>query len=1204
MVANDIIVRISAVTAGLTAGIKTAKSQVASLSSTATVSAATMSRNVSESMRRMGNTLVGAAGSAMIGFVHPIVSGFQDIITAGMEMEDSIQRVMSVFDNIETPAAFAQTKSDLEDFISGLAGTTKFDFGEISDSIYNMAQAGKDFNDITELTPHILELATAQMSDVDTTGELVISTMNAYKFGMEDASRVTNAFAAANSATLLTMSDMAVSAQYVNSVFSSMWGSESFEQGLAVTGMLKDMGYTGQKAGRIVRDIFLSLMNPSAEVSRILERNNINIYKNSDAINQLKGAYEGAEKKLEDMKISGSATTAEIAEQSIEVQNLKYELENTYATGLKSFDEVMQEFARAKKDGLTLGEIFAFGGKQSGGAFAAMIDDLPKLNEYTEAITDTNEATRQAEIINESTAAKIGFLRSSVAQLKKDLYDSLIEPLSEVAVKLTEAMPKISEIGELFVTKIGDNLVIVVDKIIGLVNWFDNLDSGTKNLIATLVGTVTTIGVIITPFMLLGGIISWNISSILTLGGHILNLPSIVSSSFTSISGVIKNFKTANKGGMASAVFGDNIGEKFKKNKEYFDKFDFSLKNIFGKLGKLDIYLTAAIDKSLLFGKALGTNVVGKITGIPEKITNISDGIWKFDNAAKNSGNTLGFLKDSIKKVATKIPLLGGVMTSFSGLTMATVIPAILTVITTIGPLILIIGALIGATILLYTAIRDNWQGIGDFVGGAVEYIMGLLEPFLDAIDNVKNAMGNLFEAIKGGTASDIIGGLGEIIGSVVRFIGSIPYTILTTLGTIIGDAARIIGDWLGQVGKDVADKGIGQFLYEIAISIINGAIEMGASFVDGFIKGVTGASAEDKVADSISDSEKMESKGISDGTNYADGLNQGISDNIKTLAEIKAEKKAEMMDKDVITDLDRPETLDPLLQAQIADIRSTAYAQAASKGVKGFHAPSYAEAQKRAEEQGIEIGEAMYQMNQEYSDANRAYQDKLIADLKSLYLSRFDEQQMMNSAGKVAHEGGYGYEQWSISDEDYIPVASDNATTIVESTATQIETQSADRMTEVGKTISNDVGNGIVENQKVYKEKVDTIYTDTETTMTQLSTSAYGWGSQFVSSLNSGIMSQYSNFTSTIDMLKSQMMGLQFIANPETATNAGLMDTLTQLNMSISRLATGGGGEYNISINISDITLKEEISADELANIVSDEFETKINTLNRRVTI
>ena len=323
---EDIIIRITAHIDRLKQSIASAKTQISGLAKSATASSALMLRNTSEHMRRLGNTLVGAAGSALVGFVYPITKGFRSIITAGMEMEDSIQRVMSVFDGLKTPAAFEKTKTELEGFISSLAGSTKFDFNEISESIYNMAQAGQDFNAITAMTPKILELATAQMTDVDTTGQLVISTMNAYGIAIEDVSRITNAFAAANSATMLSMEDMIVSAQYTNSTLSTLWGDEVLERGLAMTGMLRDMGYTGQKSGRIIRDIFLSLLNPTAEVNRIMERNNINIYKNSDAINELKRQYENADATLTSMTDSGIATSDQLIDQKLLVKQLGYEI--------------------------------------------------------------------------------------------------------------------------------------------------------------------------------------------------------------------------------------------------------------------------------------------------------------------------------------------------------------------------------------------------------------------------------------------------------------------------------------------------------------------------------------------------------------------------------------------------------------------------------------------------------------------------------------------------------------------------------------------------------------------------------------------------------------------------------------------------------------------------------------------------------------
>jgi len=321
---RDITVVISANIAGLTKGIATAKRQVSTMSSSMMSAGAGMSQRMSESMRRMGNTMVGAAGAALVGFVYPVVNGLKSIVEAGKGAEDSIQRVMSVFNDIETPQIFNQMKADLEGFISSLAGTTKYDFTQISESMYTMAQSGKDYNEIMSLTPDILQLATAQMAELDSTAQLTISTLNGYEMGMEQSSRVTNALAAATTNTMLRLDDLTVSSRYVNATLGSLWGEEVFERGLALTGMLRNWGRTGMQSGRIIRDVFQSLLNPTAEVERIMENNNIQIYTNSDAIAAMKVQYKDAAKLLDEMTASGEATDDELVNQKLLVDDLGY----------------------------------------------------------------------------------------------------------------------------------------------------------------------------------------------------------------------------------------------------------------------------------------------------------------------------------------------------------------------------------------------------------------------------------------------------------------------------------------------------------------------------------------------------------------------------------------------------------------------------------------------------------------------------------------------------------------------------------------------------------------------------------------------------------------------------------------------------------------------------------------------------------------
>ena len=1204
---NDIKIYIAGYLNSLQTAITSAKSQIQSMSTTFASSAASMLRTTSESMRRIGNTLVGAAGSAMVGFVYPIVSGFKDIISTGLEMEDSIQHVMSVFDGLETPKAFAETKEQLEGFIGSLAGTTIFEFNEIADGIYSMAQAGKSFNEITATTPAILELAIAQMRDIDSTTELVISTMNAYNFSADEVTRVTNAMAAANSATLLTMEDMSVAAQYLNTTIATLWGNDAYERGLALTGMLRDMGYTGQKSGRILRDIFLSLMNPTAEVQRILENNNITIYKNSDAIDSLKKQYIDAEKQLDSLKSSGSATTEMIENQELRVKTLGYELENTYATGLKSLDEVLEAFAKARTEGLTTGELFAIGGKQSGGAFTAIIDDLPKYYDYVDAITDTNEATKQAEIINKSASAQVKMFNSAIIQLKKDLFDGLKESLIDVVIQIKELIPKIKEIGDIFISEFVNKIRFVIDKLIGLVNWFDSLSSGSKKLIAAIVATVAAVGLITTPLMLLTGILSWNIASIITLGEKLLLLPVI-------LSGVTTNATLLNASFANSRVI--------TTYSSLIEILTIKYKNYSTTL-KLALYNTES------FAIALGL-LKTKITKFPFVLLDT------MKLSIKSLGDSFGTARFKMSLFGSNIRTVfsGGILTTLAGglgtvattLT-GTVIPAVLAATAAALPWILIIGTIIAATVLLYVAVRDNWQGIGDIWNATIGEMVRMAKPLLDAIDNVKGAFGNLFDALKSGTEFDIVSGLGEIIGSVVRIIGSIPYTITTALGDILGTVAKILGEWFASVGKDAADKGIDVFLYELASALINGAIELGISFFEGFIKGVTGASNDEnkaKVKEAVTISkEEIYDSGKESGKALAEGFIEGVTESEEPINSIMTT----LIDGFEKTYETKPAMYDEMstkYQQMIDEINRTNYVGLPKIG--DIQAELFGTGQDVLTEYNIRYQKATEKNNkirEEEVAKIVAYWDKRVSiNAKGLKLLEEHRANVKKVNDQMRIEQQKAQKQSiDIATQDTQPahsstlkqalVSNFDPTTVdatVISALNETATEDSVEITEAAKPIGTVVGKGIVEGidetaPEVENSVVTGIYDTTETTMQLMITSAMTWGEQFVISLVSGINNRYATFVSKIEEMKMKMAELQFMANPEEATNARLITSIDNLT---NKISTSSGAGMNLTINITGNTFDNgtNMDAEDIGDLVNRRVISTLNSFNRSVVI
>jgi len=841
---RDITVVISANIAGLTKGIATAKRQVSTMSSSMMSAGAGMSQRMSESMRRMGNTMVGAAGAALVGFVYPVVNGLKSIVEAGKGAEDSIQRVMSVFNDIETPQIFKQMKADLEGFISSLAGTTKYDFTQISESMYTMAQSGKDYNEIMSLTPDILQLATAQMAELDSTAQLTISTLNGYEMGMEQSSRVTNALAAATTNTMLRLDDLTVSSRYVNATLGSLWGEEVFERGLALTGMLRNWGRTGMQSGRIIRDVFQSLLNPTAEVERIMENNNIQIYTNSDAIAAMKVQYKDAAKLLDEMTASGEATDDELVNQKLLVDDLGYSLENTYATGLKDIDEVLSQFAKAREAGMTQGEMFAIGGKQSGGAFTQIVDNIDTYTELTAAITGTNEAERQYEVQTQTLAYQLEILRSTVVEIKRQLYESIKEPMMDIVKTIIASKDEFVEFGAAFVSGIVEKLKTVIEVFINIVKWFNNLNSGTKDAVTGFIAFASTTAMVLAPLTLLGGILLWNVAALLSLPQPIYNNVSALVTYVKSL--FIVNAEST---GLNYALF------KLRAS------FVATRKSVFTSNGVLTAFrnkLLLAKTSVITFGKTLVMAAKNPSLAFKAVLGKLNGGINAF---------TTGLQKSIVAMVKWAAAMLRSVVTTIIAATI------------TFAPLVLAMMAVSVAAGILFVAIRDNWGGLKDIFDSTIGYILNLIKPFTDALMNVVGTIVGLFSVLKEGTTVDLVGAIGAVFGSIARLVLSIPFTIAKALGDIIGKVASIFSTWFGEIGREISRIGLWEFIKNIVKGIVDAAWSLGKTFIDGFLGGLTGASTGQgqEIIDGLISKDDASGAGSEDGEAYAEGFDTAV---------------------------------------------------------------------------------------------------------------------------------------------------------------------------------------------------------------------------------------------------------------------------------------------------------------------------------------
>ena len=870
---NDIVIYVGGNITDLQNKMRQAQGITAATSASMAGTIGRMGGSIERTLKTTGNTIVGATGAASVAMVYPLTRIAGSIFEIGSELDSMSQKTVSVFDLMGR--SVNDVKKDLEDFAFSLAGNAMFSANEIMESMYGMAQAGMQVEDIYTLMPEVINLATAQNMDLDTTFRMLYGTLQAYKLNASDATKVTHAMAASMSASVLDAEDLVYALKYINPTFAAL--GYSYNEGLTMIAMLRDLTFTGQNGGRILRDAFTDLIAPTSEAINIMRKWGISVYTNSDEINGLVAQYYSASEALERMKSGTSASNDEIQKQhdfilelekqmlgldssseqwkslneahkealftekvmknevkksnsvietqTAKVKELEKQVNDFSATGMKSPAEILNELWKAREAGMTEGEFSTVFGKQSYAAMMQLTRDKEKYAEVLEYVTYTegelNEAQRQADIVTESTAASWTIFTNKVSSAAGEIYRSVAPALKVLFESLNENFDGIKEFCILVAQNFVPILQDIANRVIGVVEWFNNLDSGTKELIAKITAMGIAFTLIGIPLMLFTGIIIWTLSPIV---GFIGKIGLAVERIGILRAGMIAFNKDA-------TLFGTNI---------------MNIKN------GLNSFITSLTK---------GTTVMGGTKIVPE--------IFSTTKALEMLGSTGMMINPTLVTTAAT--------TATVGATTAGVGATILATLSSILPPILIAVAAVTA---LWFAWKNNWFGIRDITANAITFIMEHIKILTDFISEtfgvIFGSITNLFDAFINGDVNGLFSALGGLIGGIIRLVGGLPLKMFETGFRMIIDFCKGIIDASPNVGSSLIEWVLNGGIQEFIVSAIKAAVEAGAAFVKGFIDGITGKAPD------VKEKAKPAGKAVTDG--IKEGAESGLSDVYKTM--------------------------------------------------------------------------------------------------------------------------------------------------------------------------------------------------------------------------------------------------------------------------------------------------------------------------------
>lgn len=308
---------------------------------------------------------INLAGTAAIGAV---TLAFKSAITTFANTEQSLANVRAVSN------ATAEEFKTLKDAAEEAGTTTRFTASQAADALFYLSSAGLDATQSVKALDGVLLLAGATGSDLAQSAQAVTSTLSQFGLEASQASDVANVFAAANSNSQATLDKLQNSLRQVGPVAAGL--GISLEETVGSLQALYNAGFQGENAGLALKSALADLAN---QASPTIEK-----------LNKLGVSFADV---------------------------------NPETVGLTNAIGALEEA------GLSTAEIIDVFGKVAGPQLVTLIKaGKSELQDYTKAITGTNEAARQYAIQNDTLSGSIDSLKSAI----EGTSNSFIQQLSPI----------------------------------------------------------------------------------------------------------------------------------------------------------------------------------------------------------------------------------------------------------------------------------------------------------------------------------------------------------------------------------------------------------------------------------------------------------------------------------------------------------------------------------------------------------------------------------------------------------------------------------------------------------------------------------------------------------------------------------------------------------------------------------------------------
>lgn len=341
-----------------------------------------------------------------------------------------------------------------------LAAQTKFSTGEVADAYKYMGMAGWDAGQMIDGLSGIIYLAGASGEELATTSDIVTDALTAFGLQAEDSGHFADVLAAASTNANTNVGMLGESFQYVAPLAGSM--NYSIEDVAIALGLMANSGIKAGSAGAQLRNIISNMASPTETMAAAMDALGVslvddegNMYSLMEVMEQLRTGFGG-----------GAMDSKEFSDA---MGDLQKQLEEGQIT-TEEYDAAVAELTTAMygAEGAQKAQYAAaLAGKEGMAGLLAIVGASPAdFEKMTSAVYDSNGAAEEMyTIMNDNAKGAVTELFSAIDVLAESLGEFLIPAFTGV-----------------------------VEGITGVVQWFNSLDEGTKQVILAVLGVVAVIG--------------------------------------------------------------------------------------------------------------------------------------------------------------------------------------------------------------------------------------------------------------------------------------------------------------------------------------------------------------------------------------------------------------------------------------------------------------------------------------------------------------------------------------------------------------------------------------------------------------------------------------------------------------------------------------------------------------------------------------